>query len=211
MVRAHERCPYSRAVRGNVEVTLTVDGTALEARWLKTPETKPGLPTRLLVGLDGSVGSTHALAWAVELATALGAEILATHVFQLTSTLVAYGLAPIVVPDQWLADLRQQVENEWAAPLKQGPVRYRTIIEPGIPAPTLIGIAEREHADLIAVGSRGLGGLGELLLGSVSHQLVMHAPVPAVVIPAEHRKVKEAAKTVGEPATIPVRGVAAPS
>jgi organic hydroperoxide reductase OsmC/OhrA len=30
MARAHERCPYSNATRGNIEVKLTVDGTALE-------------------------------------------------------------------------------------------------------------------------------------------------------------------------------------
>jgi Ohr subfamily peroxiredoxin len=30
MVRAHERCPYSRATRGNIDVTLTVDGQPLE-------------------------------------------------------------------------------------------------------------------------------------------------------------------------------------
>jgi Ohr subfamily peroxiredoxin len=30
MARAHERCPYSNATRGNIEVTLTVDGISLE-------------------------------------------------------------------------------------------------------------------------------------------------------------------------------------
>jgi lipoyl-dependent peroxiredoxin len=30
MARAHEACPYSRATRGNIEVTLTVGGTAIE-------------------------------------------------------------------------------------------------------------------------------------------------------------------------------------
>jgi Ohr subfamily peroxiredoxin len=30
MVRAHERCPYSNATRGNIDVTLSVDGKALE-------------------------------------------------------------------------------------------------------------------------------------------------------------------------------------
>jgi Ohr subfamily peroxiredoxin len=32
MLRAHERCPYSRAIRGNVEVTLTVDGASLQVK-----------------------------------------------------------------------------------------------------------------------------------------------------------------------------------
>ncbi|HET9848584.1 MAG TPA: universal stress protein [Candidatus Dormibacteraeota bacterium] len=183
----------------------------MEERSPKILETEPGLRPRILVGLDGSVGSAHALGWAIQLATALDAEILAAHVFELTSATMAYGLAPITVPDQWLTDLQREFEDEWAAPLKQGHVPYRTIFEPGIPAPTLIDIAARERADLIVAGSRGLGGFGELLLGSVSHQLVMHARLPVVVIPAEHRKDTVAAKTVEEPATLPVSALAAPA
>jgi len=30
MARAHETCPYSRATRGNIDVTLTVGGTTVE-------------------------------------------------------------------------------------------------------------------------------------------------------------------------------------
>jgi len=39
-----------------------------------------------------------------------------------------------------------------------------------------------KNADLLVVGTRGLGGFKELLLGSVSHQCVLHAPCPVVVI-----------------------------
>jgi len=44
--------------------------------------------------------------------------------------------------------------------------------------------ANSEDADLIVVGSRGLGGFRELLLGSVSHQLTQHAGRPIVIVPA---------------------------
>ena len=79
---------------------------------------------------------------------------------------------------------RQPVHATVPQNLPQAGIRYRTVFETGArgPAPTLIAIADEVHADLIVTGSRGLGGFGELLLGSVSHQLVLHAPIPVVVI-----------------------------
>ena len=69
-------------------------------------------------------------------------------------------------------------------------------------APTLIAVGGELHADLIVTGSRGLGGFGELLLGSVSHQLVQHAPVPVVVIPPEQRKTAGSLARAIEPASV---------
>jgi nucleotide-binding universal stress UspA family protein len=147
------------------------------------------LPNKILVGLDGSAGSARALDWAIELARALHAEIVAVHVAELlTPSALGLGLAPIDLPDNWAEDLRQRFENDWTAPLQTAGLHYQTVFETGAPAPTLIAIARAQHPDLIVTGSRGLGGFGELLLGSVSHQLVMHAQIPVVVIPPERKK-----------------------
>jgi len=161
--------------------------------------TQAMLPKKIMVGLDGSAGSARALAWAIELAKALQAEIVAVHVVELlTPSALGVGLAPIALPDDWVDDLRRRFENEWTAPLKQAGIRYRTVFETGAPASALIAIAHDEHPDLIVTGSRGLGGFGELLLGSVSHQLVLHAQLPVVVIPPDPKKVPHPAQRSGE-------------
>ncbi len=51
-------------------------------------------------------------------------------------------------------------------------------------AATLLAEADRTHADAIVIGSRGLGGLGSLLLGSVSHALLQDADRPVVIVPS---------------------------
>jgi len=38
-------------------------------------------------------------------------------------------------------------------------------------------------ADLLVVGSRGLGGFARMLLGSVGHEVAHHAPCPTVIVP----------------------------
>jgi nucleotide-binding universal stress UspA family protein len=48
------------------------------------------------------------------------------------------------------------------------------------PAPALI--AAGAHADLLVVGSRGLGGFERLLLGSVSQHVATHATCPVLVV-----------------------------
>jgi nucleotide-binding universal stress UspA family protein len=49
-------------------------------------------------------------------------------------------------------------------------------------APTQALIAAALDAELLVVGSRGLGGFKELLLGSVSHECANHAPCPVVIV-----------------------------
>jgi nucleotide-binding universal stress UspA family protein len=54
----------------------------------------------------------------------------------------------------------------------------------GDPREEILRVAGESTADLLVVGSRGLGAIGRLLLGSVSEAVLLHAPCPTLVVPA---------------------------
>lgn len=164
---------------------------------------------RIVVGLDGSAGSTHGLLWAIDMAKRLDAEILAVHVESLPTYVPApLGIVPPTETPQQRADLQEAFATEWCLPLRKSGVRFRAILEEGTPTATaLIEVALSEGADMIVVGSRGLNGVAEFLLGSVSHQVAHHSPIPVVIIPPTVRVKAEAQPRFGEvrqPAMLPV-------
>jgi nucleotide-binding universal stress UspA family protein len=59
---------------------------------------------------------------------------------------------------------------------------YRTVLTDGRPASVIAATAEAVDADLVVVGRRGLGGVAEVLLGSVSHELSLHCKRPVLLI-----------------------------
>ncbi len=65
-------------------------------------------------------------------------------------------------------------------PFKTGVAAKR--MELGHPADVILATAEAEKVGLIVLGARGLGGVQELLLGSVSHRIVTSAPCPTLVV-----------------------------
>src|SRR5262249_50314972 len=60
-------------------------------------------------------------------------------------------------------------------------IEIRSIVREGNPVDVLLD--ESKNADLLVVGTRGLGGFKELLLGSVSQQCAPHASCPVVIVP----------------------------
>ncbi|MNR36447.1 Stress response protein NhaX [compost metagenome] len=52
----------------------------------------------------------------------------------------------------------------------------------GSPAEVILAYAKEHGADVIVIGSRGLGGIREFVLGSVSHNVVQSARIPVLVV-----------------------------
>ena len=139
-------------------------------------------PGRVVVGVDGSERSRRALAWAAEEAAIrdVGLDVV------LAWTLLSQPGREQPKPDYGDADARAVLERLVGDTLgdDRPPVVVLSPINE-LAARALIDASD--DAALIVVGSRGLGGFRELLLGSVSAQVVRHAKCPVVVIPGEER------------------------
>ena len=139
---------------------------------------------RIVVGVDGSENAAAAVAWAAGLAEATGAEAVAVHALGLLDHQGGGGPVPAHGHRE---QIRELLEREWCAPFDQAPVRSRRLVREGNPIDVLLRVADEEDADLIVVGSRGLGGFPDLLLGSTSTQVAQRATRPVVIVPCPGR------------------------
>jgi nucleotide-binding universal stress UspA family protein len=145
-----------------------------------------GRVDRVLVGVDGSAHARRALDWAIVLADASGAEVVAVHAVGLLVH-PKDGGAP-VAGHSHLDQLRHELESDWCSPLIESGIPHRFFLLEGPADEVLLGVADREAADIIVVGRRGAGGFAELLLGSTSLRVTEQADRPVLVVPADHRR-----------------------
>jgi nucleotide-binding universal stress UspA family protein len=144
----------------------------------------------IVVGVDGSDGARDALHWAAEEARMRGAGLRAVHAWQVPVAVYSGGgFGPVAAPD-WSDDLEKAARVGLARWLEAAADDLRGVdveqrVEAG-PAAAVLSDAAAD-ADLLVVGSRGLGGFKELMLGSVSHQCAQHAPCPVVVVRGSRR------------------------
>jgi nucleotide-binding universal stress UspA family protein len=131
-------------------------------------------PARIVVGVDDSPHSHDALAWAAAEARLRATTLEVVYAMFYRSALLEQ------FPDE-LARERSILDRAVARATSLEPTIEVTgrMVEPPA-AKALVEISE--GADLLVVGSRGLGGFMELELGSVSHQCARHARCPVVVV-----------------------------
>jgi nucleotide-binding universal stress UspA family protein len=152
------------------------------------------MPGKFIVGVDGSPASGRALVWASRLAARADVTIEPVLTWQLppvAPTILGDALAMPPIEDleaaahQQLRDLLTSVSDRLHpdADVSEGVVAF------GGAGSVLCDLAE--GADLLVVGSRGLGGFKGLVLGSVSAHCANAAPCPVAVIPAEWERDSE--------------------
>jgi nucleotide-binding universal stress UspA family protein len=176
-VGAHGEGGAVRRLLGSVGRELTECPSAAVA--VVPDEATWSAPVRLVVGVDGSDGSSRALRWAIDNAQRSGAEVIAVHAFEPpASDLAAEETAATA------EETRRRLDEEWCAPLRVTAVAHRTIIEPGPPGVVIPYVADRLRPACVVVGSRGLGPVSQLVLASVTHRLVRELPWPTVIVPS---------------------------
>ena len=139
----------------------------------------------IVVGVDGSPGSVAALRVAIDEARARGAEIKAVNAWHVTVAAYGSGIAPIPVDVSNFEEIGKAALDsalEKVAADAAG-VTIEPVVREGQAAEVLV--AEAKDADLLVVGSRGLGGFRGLLLGSVSQQCSHFAHCPIMIVPHE--------------------------
>ncbi len=142
----------------------------------------------ILVGIDGSGHSQRALEWAAKEA--------AVHRVPLTVLTVQQAVAGFwggtldYAQDEALTERAREAAQAETDKVVAGlggarPESVTVRAVKGLPAEEIINAGR--DADMIVLGSRGAGGFGRLLLGSVSNEVVHHAHAPVVIIPHADR------------------------
>lgn len=144
------------------------------------------LPARIMVCFDGSTHSLRALSVGISLASKYQSLLTVTYAIPLP--LNGFGLGePYYEWDQFEKAAKARIEKQirpYTKKASASDIALETSYLGGtVSVPeTLLNSAENTGADLIIMGSRGLGGFRGMLLGSVSQAMVTNAKVPVLIV-----------------------------
>ncbi|XBH21828.1 universal stress protein [Jonesiaceae bacterium BS-20] len=141
----------------------------------------------ILVGVDGSLASLHALDWAISLAQKGNAKITIACSYSLPTFAAASldgGYAAL--DDSTIQEGARVVLASAAERVHEANIPVTAQIASGDPAGALVELSA-DH-DLVVVGTRGRSGFAERLLGTVSSALPAHARCPVIVVPGRGLK-----------------------
>lgn len=139
---------------------------------------------RLLVPLDLSSATERALATAIKLSRPMAAEVWLLHVAAPEPDFVGYDAGSASVRDQIAHQHRDEHRalQAHAQALRDLGVACTALLVQGPTAATILREAGRLGADLILMATHGHGAVFDLLVGSVSHEVLREARVPVVMI-----------------------------
>jgi nucleotide-binding universal stress UspA family protein len=139
---------------------------------------------RILVPIDSSEHALDAVRFAITLARENGP--LAVHLITVHEEPLVYGEIAVYVTRERMAELQQQHSDAVLAPaeaaFKAAGVEFTREIVIGAIAQGIVDCATQRGCDAIVMGSRGLGALGSIVLGSVATKVVHLASIPVILV-----------------------------
>jgi nucleotide-binding universal stress UspA family protein len=137
--------------------------------------------SRIVVGVDGSPESLAALRWAAGEAVARRVRLEVVAAWTLNNAVLSDDVPPGQSIDTALEQAAHEMAERAVAGLNLPDLDSKVIVVPG-PAAAIL-IEQADGADMLVLGTRGLGKVREALFGSVGHACVHHSRVPVVIVP----------------------------
>jgi nucleotide-binding universal stress UspA family protein len=137
----------------------------------------------VVLGLDGSDSSDHALEHATLLAKEQGSSVKVVHVIEIVAG--RGGGLRHLDEDKLKAKIEKQVKALVDAGI-DADLEFHSAMAGG-PAHVISEVAARSNADLIITGTRGHTAAAGILLGSVAHRLLHISRCPLLIIPSAGR------------------------
>lgn len=141
---------------------------------------------KILLATDGSEHSLRAAKEVLKIAGPLQAEVTALSVVQETPVYAGYDVpaSPWITMEMTdgLEDAAKKILGDVETLFKEENFQLKTSVGKGHPADVICKFAEDGNFDLIVMGSRGLGGIKQLIMGSVSSSVVHCSQVPVMIV-----------------------------
>ncbi|NLW80859.1 MAG: universal stress protein [Desulfovibrionales bacterium] len=137
---------------------------------------------KILAAVDQSEYAGIVLQKAAELSSKYGAEVTALTVTNLAFTNLYIGETPTEIVSKVREGIKEKVKDiEAKARGIDGKIKFE-VEESASPADAIVKYAEKNGIDLIVIGNKGAGAIERFLIGSVSSQVVTHAPCSVLVV-----------------------------
>ncbi len=139
----------------------------------------------ILVPLDMSARAERVMPHVEELAQKYDAKVIFVHVVSPTSTVPGPDAPHIDVSEGIIkarADEAEKYLAAWKGKFREKGITARARLEYGSVVPTIIQVAEREEADLIAMASHGRSGISRVFYGSVTSGVMQRVDRPLLLI-----------------------------
>ncbi len=137
--------------------------------------------TKILLATDGSENARRAAAEAAGLARELSSHVILVYINNSPPSQSRLVKANFDVHSILEEDAKSEIKNTLEFYEKDG-LPYTLKVAIGDPAAEIIEIAAKEKADLIIIGSRGLGAIQGVVMGSVSRKVAQHATCPVMIV-----------------------------